>query len=133
MPAGMEVKCEVCGEKKARYSCPKCPIRYCSVKCCKSHKANCNAKPAPPPSPPKPEGKDLIPHLYRSLKDSTLLSLCSSPYIKLAIQNEELKTIISTIDKTENRERALETALKTNHDFSEFVDKLLDVVSRERS
>ncbi|ORX39664.1 hypothetical protein BD324DRAFT_614531 [Kockovaella imperatae] len=43
-----DLKCQVCHESSAKYRCPGCPTRYCSVQCFKLHKLNaCQADAKP--------------------------------------------------------------------------------------
>ncbi len=32
-------QCQVCEQQPSKYRCPGCALRYCSVACCKAHKA----------------------------------------------------------------------------------------------
>ena len=38
--------CEICNERAAKYTCPRCEIHTCSLECVKTHKADtqCNGK-----------------------------------------------------------------------------------------
>eukprot|EP01071_Lankesteria_metandrocarpae_P009883 Lankesteria_metandrocarpae@DN5259_c0_g2_i3.p2 len=36
-----ESSCEVCGSKPFKYTCPKCEILYCSLKCYQAHGSSC--------------------------------------------------------------------------------------------
>lgn len=38
-PAAAVLQCQVCQEQPSKYKCPGCALRYCSVACCKAHKA----------------------------------------------------------------------------------------------
>ncbi|KAJ2805181.1 Zinc finger HIT domain-containing protein 3 [Coemansia helicoidea] len=44
--------CTVCGEA-AKYKCPACEARYCSVGCCRAHRAE-GCMPQAQPAPPAP-------------------------------------------------------------------------------
>lgn len=39
--AQSKIGCGVCGVEDGKYKCPRCRLPYCSVKCCKDHKAKC--------------------------------------------------------------------------------------------
>ena len=37
----MNTICQICSIEQSKYTCPQCLIKYCSVKCFKQHKENC--------------------------------------------------------------------------------------------
>mmetsp|Transcript_599 Transcript_599/g.1433 ORF Transcript_599/g.1433 Transcript_599/m.1433 type:complete len:150 (-) Transcript_599:243-692(-) len=122
--------CGVCSERIGKYKCPGCKEPYCSVKCYKIHKESCDPQPAPPKDDSKEQEPEesVVPYLYRSLKNEDFLKISSSSYMKLAIQNEELRGILKQVDRAEDRERELEKAMRTNCDFREFIDKMVDIL-----
>ncbi|ODV90666.1 hypothetical protein CANCADRAFT_24016 [Tortispora caseinolytica NRRL Y-17796] len=44
----MSIKCEICNNEISKYKCPKCFVRYCSVKCFKDHEMNHKSEPETP-------------------------------------------------------------------------------------
>lgn len=128
----------------SKYRCPKCPERYCSVKCCKEHKqihveavasTNLDAKGADPANATSEEDSHVKTQAVSSSEDTkTLLSdkqkgrLTSSSYIKDMLKSERLRKHIESIDQSHDRGRALKKLRSNNKEFNEFVSKMVDLV-----
>ncbi|XP_073522631.1 zinc finger HIT domain-containing protein 3 isoform X2 [Phyllobates terribilis] len=134
----MSDPCCVCSVETAKYRCPHCRLRYCSLDCCRRHKEGCVPKEASSSSvagvpdvfptrvnlPDENEESDAVP-----LQKLTLLGL--SEELKGLLLNTHLRQLLVTLDQTENKDEALKKYMQEPL-FVEFADKCLSVVVEEK-
>ncbi|XP_073431668.1 zinc finger HIT domain-containing protein 3 isoform X1 [Dendrobates tinctorius] len=126
--------CCVCSVETAKYRCPHCRLRYCSLDCCRRHKEDCVPKEASRSSvagvpdaflpkvnsPDENDESDAVP-----LQKLTLLGL--SEELNGLLQNIHLRQLLVTLDQTENKDEALKKYMQEPL-FVEFADKCLSLV-----
>ena len=120
--------CDVCKKVDSKYKCPNCKvIKYCSLNCYKIHKNNKCVKPNILKNDKNNEmNEDIIdgyivkPYQYNILKNDLR--------IKQALSNKNLQNIIKKIDKSNKPEKILENLMKSDEQFSEFIDYMLTII-----
>jgi hypothetical protein len=143
-----ENSCIACRAENAKYKCPKCRARYCSVACSKAHKENAEAceamrafsntdKLAIAPSTAETsgvplQGEEANKHdssgQFRLLSEDEKQKLLSNEEITAAIRSKRLRDDLDTIDSAKNRTAALRRA-RNNPEFEEFVQKMLKSIA----
>ncbi|XP_077151581.1 zinc finger HIT domain-containing protein 3 isoform X2 [Ranitomeya variabilis] len=108
--------CCVCSVETAKYRCPHCRLRYCSLDCCRRHKEGCVPKEA---SRSSVAG---VPDL--------LLTRGLSEELNSLLLNVHLRQLLVTLDQTENKDEALKQYMQEPL-FVEFADKCLSLVDVE--
>ncbi|XP_046557286.1 zinc finger HIT domain-containing protein 3-like [Haliotis rubra] len=123
----MQTQCEVCTEEAAKYKCPQCVLRYCSVQCYKKHKETCARKDANRKDPgsetlekerfqeQKEEGElsDTELETTEDKVDRHLLDkLGESEDLKNLLQNPHLRVMMSALVGAENPGKLMEEAMK---------------------
>tara|TARA_R110002050_G_scaffold278936_4_gene425238 strand:+ start:4022 stop:4456 length:435 start_codon:yes stop_codon:yes gene_type:complete len=138
-PLQQSVKCSVCDETGAKYKCPGCGARYCSVKCNKSHKEVCSpASKLDSILPPgdqgpsqsrKPAEKVRFAQTDESLPLShvDLQKLCD-PDIAQALSSNNLQSLIQEILSSPNPQDTLDTYLDGDQDFANFMKTVINKV-----
>ena len=125
----MKGKCIVCKENDSKYRCTSCRLCYCSLKCSKIHKTECN-----PPTISKNEANDNNEREYDD-DEFVLLSteqknaLTNSYEIQDAIKSTRLKNELTAIDSAKDRQSILKRA-RNNPEFEEFINKILKVINK---
>ncbi|XP_066434692.1 zinc finger HIT domain-containing protein 3 isoform X4 [Eleutherodactylus coqui] len=135
----MAGSCLVCASEAAKYRCPRCRLRYCSLGCCKRHKEECVPQEAPSPS-----GLTRLPDVWPTRDDllgqdddsdtvpsQKLMLLGSSQELKALLLNTHLRGLLVTLDQTENKDEALKKYMQEPL-FVEFADKCLVLVDVEK-
>ncbi|XP_033027584.1 zinc finger HIT domain-containing protein 3 [Lacerta agilis] len=146
-PGGSRV-CIVCGEGGrggAKYRCPGCRERYCSVSCCKKHKEQCAPKAEPRPQPSSQENfpEDGIMNsegTFWSVDDilteddeddkvplQNLRLLGESEELKGLLLNPHLGQLLLTVDQAKDKSAVLKTYMQEPL-FVEFADCCLRIV-----
>ncbi|XP_060704213.1 zinc finger HIT domain-containing protein 3 isoform X4 [Hemiscyllium ocellatum] len=137
------VTCRVCEEVPPKYRCPRCGLRYCSVGCYKKHKAD-DCKPQESGSEFSPALKEPIQQDsnvgHYSGTDEILddgeesdrvplekLRRLGSEKLKGLLCNPHLKQLLLTVDKAEDKESIMKTAMQEPI-FVEFADQCLQIV-----
>ncbi|KAG0703716.1 Zinc finger HIT domain-containing protein 3 [Chionoecetes opilio] len=126
-------QCEVCRGAAAKYKCPTCRLKYCSVRCYKSHQSQpCQA--AEVPCRPAVEDAEscvsqqqilfptddtVAPHTLEKLKDCDKL--------KDLLGNPHLRQLLREVDGAANAQAAMRRAM-LEPIFTEFADAALGVV-----
>ncbi|XP_056413663.1 zinc finger HIT domain-containing protein 3 isoform X3 [Hyla sarda] len=113
----MEDSCSVCSVKTAKYRCPRCMLRYCSLGCSKKHKEGC----AP---------KEAIRSSHLTSLPEVLQRKGKSEELKDLLLNTHLRQLIVTLDQTEHKDEALKKYMQEPL-FVEFADKCLSLVEAE--
>ena len=125
--------CAVCATPAAKYSCPKCRDAYCSISCCRTHKATCVAPRETPKARPKrvaPEKRAGRPPDPDSdvarLTPAQILRIASCAWAREELRREPtLRDLLVTIEGANDATRALQTARARDSRFADFVDRLL--------
>merc|ERR1711977_155910 len=142
----MAKKCEVCNEQDSKYKCPKCRTSYCSVVCYKLHKdSSCerackelSERAAEKGGSGKqnqvggyaPDDDASVDEGYR-IQQVQLDRMVESEKVQEWLREPRIREIIELIDAADDREKALDGALETNKEFSDFVDQLTSVINPE--
>ncbi|XP_068121564.1 zinc finger HIT domain-containing protein 3 [Hyperolius riggenbachi] len=139
----MEAACCMCGDNTAKYRCPRCRERYCSLSCCKTHKETCvaqeTANSSKEKAPVTAGGRALqytVEDLLNEDEDSDkvslekLKSLGQSEELKHLLLNPHLRQLIASLDQTENKDQALKKYMQEPL-FVEFADTCLSIVETE--
>lgn len=125
--------CAVCQASAARYRCPRCKARYCSVSCCQKHKDACTDAPAPdantavtaePALSDSNVYTDGAPHL---LSDEQKRKLDSDESVRTFLKSKRLRDALSDIDQSKDRQKCLRIA-RRNPEFEEFVNEVLRAI-----
>ncbi|KAM4044117.1 zinc finger HIT domain-containing protein 3 [Anomaloglossus baeobatrachus] len=133
----MEASCCVCSLETAKYRCPQCRLRYCSLDCCRRHKEGCVPKdasrsivanvpdtfPTRGNLPDENDESDEVP-----LQKLQLLG--SSEELKGLLLNTHLRQLLLTLDQTENKDEAVKKYMQEPL-FVEFADRCLSLVDAE--
>ncbi|XP_067864277.1 zinc finger HIT domain-containing protein 3 isoform X2 [Heptranchias perlo] len=138
--------CRVCEQQPPKYRCPRCGLRYCSVGCYKKHKDDCK----PQESGSVTTISELSPVLKGIMRqdgkghcwstDDILgeheesdrippkkLRLLESEELKSLLCNPHLRQLLLTVDKAEDKESIMKTAMQEPI-FVEFADRCLQTV-----
>ena len=130
--------CVICGGGN-KYRCPRCRVRYCSLKCCSLHKSPCNENTPADPLIIITEAPVAIKNVNSNAEaslDGKLLSeeqkssLASSQWLKNSLRSKRLQREIDFILTSTDRQEALKKS-RRNHEFNEFVDKLIASLNGE--
>ena len=123
--------CVICGGGN-KYRCPRCRVRYCSLKCCSLHKSTCNEN--TPADPLIISGAPVVIQNVNSNAEASLdgqllseeqkSSLASSQWLKNSLRSKRLQKEIDFILTSTDRQEALKKS-RRNPEFTEFVDKLI--------
>ncbi|XP_066434676.1 zinc finger HIT domain-containing protein 3 isoform X2 [Eleutherodactylus coqui] len=142
----MAGSCLVCASEAAKYRCPRCRLRYCSLGCCKRHKVLpfCILEECVPQEAPSPSGLTRLPDVWPTRDDllgqdddsdtvpsQKLMLLGSSQELKALLLNTHLRGLLVTLDQTENKDEALKKYMQEPL-FVEFADKCLVLVDVEK-
>ncbi|XP_056413662.1 zinc finger HIT domain-containing protein 3 isoform X2 [Hyla sarda] len=133
----MEDSCSVCSVKTAKYRCPRCMLRYCSLGCSKKHKG-CAPKEAI-----RSSHLTSLPEVLQRKDDDleendeldavpmqNLVVMGKSEELKDLLLNTHLRQLIVTLDQTEHKDEALKKYMQEPL-FVEFADKCLSLVEAE--
>ncbi|XP_032902062.1 zinc finger HIT domain-containing protein 3 isoform X1 [Amblyraja radiata] len=129
--------CGVCEEQAPKYRCPICDLRYCSVGCYKKHKGDCKAQESGSVS----SISEVEGITWQNRKDDILGEDEESDWVpfeklKLLAESEELKSLLCnphlrqlllTIDRAEDKENIMKSAMQEPI-FVEFADRCLQTV-----
>ena len=129
----MELVCCTCSVAGAKYSCPSCDVKYCSVACFKTHKAGCSverSKPLPEKRARVDLEQDESQLELEVLSEAHLAALCEDKRIISSLKSSELQETIRIIDGSRTRLDALEAALHNIPEFRSFVNHILEVVAK---
>lgn len=132
MSAG-EKRCEVCSAKTAKYKCPKCRLKYCSVGCYKTHQSQqCQ----PVEAPHRQAVEDAEEHVPQhqvlfptddTVPSRTLEKLRECEELKNLLGNPHLRDLLREVDGAANAGAAMRRAM-LEPIFTEFADAALGVV-----
>ncbi|XP_073955946.1 zinc finger HIT domain-containing protein 3 [Choristoneura fumiferana] len=119
--------CIICGEH-SNYKCPTCLQPYCSVACCKQHKAlPCTAPPKPQPTEPL-ETKDQYEFPTEDTVPLEKLKLLEkSEELKQCLANPHVREILKVLDSALRPDSLIQEYMQEPI-FTEFVDACLKVV-----
>ena len=134
--------CAVCATAGASYACPKCRVAYCSVACCKRHKADCGgaarAAPAPaaakPAQPAQPAARGAARHVgpgacdddRNALSDSHRRRLSECAWLRDELRSEpSLRALLRRIEAARDPAAALSAARSNDPRFAALVDAML--------
>lgn len=130
--------CLVCNKSEAKYKCPTCKLRYCSVPCCKSHRMNSDNC-IPNTSDTSRRHMELISNVEIStnsteqhelqLNATQIQKLSSSLYIKDMIQSKRLREDLIKIDSGNDRLNILRLMRLKNTELNEFFVRLMEEIS----
>ncbi|XP_075707008.1 zinc finger HIT domain-containing protein 3 isoform X1 [Rhinoderma darwinii] len=135
----MEDSCCVCSVETAKYRCPRCRLRYCSLECCTRHKEGCVPKEALRSSSMTglsdvlPARGDLLEEHDDNLDAvplQKLMLLGKSEELKEVLLNTHLQQLLVALDQAENKDQALKKYMQEPL-FVEFADKCLSLVDAE--
>ena len=125
--------CAVCATPAAKYNCPKCRAAYCSIACCRTHKATC----VPPTVVMKARPKRVAPEKRAGrppdpdsdvarLTPAQLSRISSCTWARDELRREPtLRDLLVTIEGSNDPKNALQTARAKDSRFADFVDRLL--------
>lgn len=123
--------CCICSSQSPKYKCPSCRVEYCSVACCKSHKALCsnnrdqsstpNAKIETPNTAVSNEEN------FHIITDEDKKNIRRSTKIKCLVRSKRLQETLHTIDGADDRQQRLKSYRK-NPEFEEFIQELLQII-----
>ncbi|XP_067866424.1 zinc finger HIT domain-containing protein 3 isoform X2 [Heterodontus francisci] len=137
--------CCVCEEQLPKYRCPRCDLRYCSVRCYKKHKDDCKPQESGSTATISPALKEIAQQdsngHYWSTDDILhgdddeesdrvpleKLRLLESEELKSLLCNPHLKQLLLTVDKAEDKGSIMKTAMQEPI-FMEFADQCLQIV-----
>lgn len=123
--------CVVCSSTEAKYKCPVCFIRFCSVGCSRKHKADgCVAPPAPKEAPaPVPTRQltrlELDSQVDVVLSASQKAALDVDEGVQRQVGDSRLRAVMKTILEADDRRAALDAAMMHDAYFMEFCDAVL--------
>ncbi|KAL7647970.1 UNVERIFIED_CONTAM: hypothetical protein RMT77_001586 [Armadillidium vulgare] len=123
--------CKVCSTETlpvlAKYKCPKCLIKYCSVTCWNTHtQSNCE-KVEDQKSSVDVKQNILLFATEDTVRHSLLEQLKYSEELKALLRNPALREIIKEVDSAEKVRPVIERAMKEPI-FNEFADVCLKIV-----
>ncbi|XP_072042151.1 zinc finger HIT domain-containing protein 3-like [Amphiura filiformis] len=148
--------CDVCLDEPSKYRCPICGISYCSLNCYKGHKETCkpeenqvsqtattcdNATRNTSHKEPveKEDGEisseeEIEKEEYMVDEDRVpleiLQQLGKSEELKSLLHNPHLRQVLSHLDQTDNKEKAIADAMQEPL-FTEFADQCLKIARKE--
>ncbi|KOC64607.1 Zinc finger HIT domain-containing protein 3 [Habropoda laboriosa] len=124
--------CCMCGKAESSYKCPACKETYCSVGCCKEHKASCQ-----PPQLQQnevPENKKGNVRYEFPTEDTVstekLEQLRHNEELKNCLKNPHVQNIMSAILTDNNPTQAIALAM-TEPIFVEVADICLKIIEPE--
>ncbi|XP_010865861.1 zinc finger HIT domain-containing protein 3 [Esox lucius] len=138
--------CNVCSGDTPKYRCPACRIRYCSLSCYKTHKANDTCQPLKQSVPPAqelnaPYSNAAEPWTVEDLLDEDdhtdkvplqrLQQLGKSEELRQLLGNPHLRQLISSVDAAEDKADAMKNAMQEPL-FVELSDRCLQVVENNK-
>ncbi|XP_042900489.1 zinc finger HIT domain-containing protein 3 [Parasteatoda tepidariorum] len=121
-------KCEICNVNGAKYKCPKCIVKFCSVGCFKTHKEKkeCVKQEADN----QPEEKKEIWYEYET-EDTVPLEklrlLETDENIKKNLENPFLRKLLTKVNYSQNPDTSIEDAMQ-EPEFVDFVTHCLKTV-----
>ena len=139
----MAKSCFVCGSAESKYKCPKCRSGYCSVSCYKAHKDSAACAEARQALSSEKKGEESAAALllrklgerpdegeegYRITPEQLDL-MVESKRLRDLLRDPRLREVIELVDGAEDREKALDCAVETNKDFSDFVRALAETIN----
>ncbi|XP_041749386.1 zinc finger HIT domain-containing protein 3 isoform X2 [Coregonus clupeaformis] len=137
--------CNVCSGETPKYRCPACRIRYCSLSCYKTHKANDTCQ--PPKQSVPPPAQDLngaygnedpwtVEDVLDDDDDHTdkvplqrLRLLGKSEELRALLRNPHLCQLMRSVDTAESKADAMKTAMQEPL-FVELSDQCLQIVEK---
>ncbi|XP_059829187.1 zinc finger HIT domain-containing protein 3 [Hypanus sabinus] len=133
--------CGVCEEQATKYRCPACDVRYCSVGCYKKHKDDCKPQKSGSVSSTSELSTEVGTITWQEGKDDILGEdeesdrvpleklklLAKSEELKSLLCNPHLRQLLLTIDRAEDKENIMKSAMQEPI-FVEFADRCLQVV-----
>lgn len=130
-----EKKCRVCHEAEAKYKCPTCRVRFCSVTCSKKHKLTPCSPPPPAPEPkPKPQRESRANNNERKEEEEKVVlteeqktALDKSEVVQSKMTSSRLREDLASILGAANPSEALSNAMK-NAEFLAFCDDVLGTI-----
>ncbi|ESX02729.1 hypothetical protein HPODL_05089 [Ogataea parapolymorpha DL-1] len=137
------MSCQICNEAPFKYKCPRCGLKYCSLKCYKSEKhQDPETTTAPQLKPLKHLPKVDDPELQKLLDSPEFVQYLKEPVIQLNIRiiNEILNDVsitqeYNTEGRTEIATRKISNlrnkGLEQNAAFDEFCNLVLNLLDNE--
>ncbi|XP_072909646.1 zinc finger HIT domain-containing protein 3 isoform X2 [Hemitrygon akajei] len=133
--------CSVCEDQATKYRCPACDVRYCSVGCYKKHKDDCKPQKSGSVSSTSELSTEVGTITWQEGKDDILGEdeesdrvpleklklLAKSEELKSLLCNPHLRQLLLTIDRAEDKENIMKSAMQEPI-FVEFADRCLQVV-----
>eukprot|EP00483_Globobulimina_turgida_P009012 UN09030 len=120
--------CGVCKINESKYKCPNCRVtRYCSVACYKKHKEN-KQQCIKPIKTLKYDKNEPVSVTGYTVSQKQFQLLENDDKLKEKLMNRRLRQIIESIDDSRRPQNRLETLMKNDKDFAEFVDCMLKVI-----
>ncbi|XP_021473062.2 zinc finger HIT domain-containing protein 3 [Oncorhynchus mykiss] len=138
--------CNVCSGETPKYRCPACRIRYCSLSCYKTHKANDTCQPLKQSVPPPVQDLNGAysnvsaedPWTVEDLLDDDqtdkvplqrLRRLGKSEELRELLRNPHLRQLMSSLDAADSKADAIKTAMQEPL-FVELSDQCLQIVEK---
>ncbi|KAJ7997385.1 hypothetical protein DPEC_G00228440 [Dallia pectoralis] len=136
--------CNVCSGDTPKYRCPACRIRYCSLSCYKTHKANDTCQPLRRSLPPAQELNASYSNAEETWTVEELLDdddhsdkvplqrlhqLGKSAELMELLQNPHLRQLIRHVDAADDKADAMKNAMSEPL-FVELSDRCLQVVDK---
>uniref|UniRef100_A0A8C7JD54 Zinc finger HIT domain-containing protein 3 n=1 Tax=Oncorhynchus kisutch TaxID=8019 RepID=A0A8C7JD54_ONCKI len=133
--------CNVCSGETPKYRCPACRIRYCSLSCYKTHKANDTCQPLKQSVPPPVQDLN---GAYSNGRTWSMLYLepshqfpgmysrlvrCKSEELRELLRNPHLRQLMSSLDAADSKADAIKTAMQEPL-FVELSDQCLQIVEK---
>ncbi|CAG9786823.1 unnamed protein product [Diatraea saccharalis] len=119
--------CVLCNEP-SKYKCPVCRKPYCSVACCKLHRANpCTAPDVSTIESPKKQNIDYEFPTEDTVPIEKLELLSKSVDVKKCLENPHVRDILKELDKSAYPDDLMQEYM-LEPIFTEFVDACLSVV-----
>ena len=120
----------MCTSENAKYKCPKCMDKYCSVTCCKHHKVACvgsdtSFKTKVSASNEGNESLLLKPEHIKLLNEST--------WLRSILGSKRLQDDVMAVETSGNRQSALKKLRSKNTEFENFVSQLLKEIGHNQS
>ncbi|ESO98155.1 hypothetical protein LOTGIDRAFT_226635 [Lottia gigantea] len=135
--------CEVCKVGEFKYKCPQCLLKYCSVKCYKSHKEICqkpdsNINDKETTSLAIAEKTEGLNDILRLGEEETadrvplekLQMLENSSNMKVILENPHLRAMMENLCNSEHAEQEMAKAMMEPI-FTEFADECLKIVEND--
>ncbi|KAL8581219.1 hypothetical protein ACOMHN_038319 [Nucella lapillus] len=125
--------CVECGSDTPKYKCPACLSKYCSVACCKSHKAKgCSSDKKEKAREPVQEtslttGLEDLEHSEDLVPPYKLAQLSDSEEVRALLHNPHLRGVLTDLVRSERPAQHMNMAM---HEplFLELADACLKVV-----